>query len=236
MEVNDGPITRVLNAVEIAAEFGMKRRAALNWATAGCPHDDLGRGAGRGKRFNLLEVRRWIADTGRRLAHGGGLTTITQADMMGPLPPKGKKAQNTRKSSAKGPQVASSPVDVSIGGNMGSATATLPADAGAHEAGEFDFLAHKQQLSLAKLRKELAMAQKYEIECEQKRGNLIPVEEVERSRLDRVAYARAHTIGMPSILAPDLAHAPLEVIEAALTEWVAQILSDLAGTQEEATK
>ncbi len=238
-------LERNLTTKEIAAAFGLQRRSGQNWADAGCPHDDLGMGRGRGKRFNLLEVRRWIDETGRKLSAGND--ALVPADFMDTTPkkaPKPKKRQKKRKSRAKklpAPKDADTAAEMCettsqalemLPAGSGEASGVIePADAGAHEDDDdvFDFLQHKVDLSLAKLRKELAMAQRYELDVEQKRGNLISKEEVERTRLERVAYARARMIGGPSILAPDLAHASLEVVEEALNKWIAQILADLAG-------
>jgi len=241
MGPDDKPV-RDLKAADIAAAFGLKRRCALNWTKAGCPHDDLGMGRGKGKRFNLIEVRRWIAETGRRLSRGGGPDTLSDADFMAKKRPTAKVAKKKRKSRKKRtPEPRNLPIAIEIDETAGAHPETagahpetpLPADAGAHEEDtEFDFLEHKQQLSLAKLRKEIAMAQRYELDVEIKKANLIPREEVERTRLERVAYARARMIGGPSILAPDLAHASLQTVEHQLDEWVAQILADLAGVGE----
>lgn len=59
-------------------------------------------------------------------------------------------------------------------------------------------LEHKE----AKLRKDLAAAERAELELEKLRGLLVPADEVKEQQLARIAYARARLIGIPATMAP----------------------------------
>lgn len=86
-----------------------------------------------------------------------------------------------------------------------------------------------------KLRKDLAMAEKAELELEVRKGELLEAAEVKQGHLDRIARARAVLLGGPSTLASDLVGLEVPEIEARLQEWVYQSLNELAtdGLQED---
>ena len=80
----------------------------------------------------------------------------------------------------------------------------------------------------AKLRKDLAAAEKAEMELDTLRGKLLDAEEVKQGHLDRIARARAVFLGGPASLGPDLVGKDLPEIEAVLRDWVYQGLTELA--------
>ena len=50
---------------------GVNKSTLVNWCKIGLPHKKGPRGPGGGHRFNLAEVRQWIAETGKRVGAGG---------------------------------------------------------------------------------------------------------------------------------------------------------------------
>ena len=54
-----------------------------------------------------------------------------------------------------------------------------------------------EELDKAKLRKELALAEKHEIDLEERRGELLPRAAVERERLARIAAVKGALLAMP---------------------------------------
>ena len=87
----------------------------------------------------------------------------------------------------------------------------------------------REQLLDAKLRKELAMAARWELDVRVRRQELMPRDEAERRWVECCSYARARLMGGPSALAPDLVGEDSESIEQHLTQWVMAALADLAG-------
>lgn len=87
----------------------------------------------------------------------------------------------------------------------------------------------REQKLRAQIRKEIAQANKHELDVAKRRGQLLEREDVERQRVERVAHARAVLIGGPSNLAPDLVDLDAERIERRLREWVHRALRELAG-------
>ena len=87
----------------------------------------------------------------------------------------------------------------------------------------------ERQHAEAKLRKDLAAAEKAEMELERLRGQLLDAEDVKQGHLDRIARARAVLMGGPASLAPDLEMQTAEVIESRLRDWVFQSLHELAS-------
>lgn len=83
----------------------------------------------------------------------------------------------------------------------------------------------------AKLRKDLAAAEKAEMELERLRGELLDAEEVKQGQLDRIARARAVLLGGPASLAPDLEGLAQDEIEERLRDWVHQSLMELASDE-----
>lgn len=92
----------------------------------------------------------------------------------------------------------------------------------------------REQKLRAQIRKEIAQANKHELDVAKRRGQLLEREEVERQRVERVAHARAVLIGGPSNLAPDLVDLDAEQIERRLREWVHRALRELAGEDPDA--
>lgn len=81
----------------------------------------------------------------------------------------------------------------------------------------------------AKLRKDLAAAEKAEMELDRLRDKLLDADEVKMGHLDRIARARAVLLGGPSSLAPDLVGLDQPAIEARLKDWVCLSLAELAS-------
>lgn len=85
----------------------------------------------------------------------------------------------------------------------------------------------------AKCRKDLAAAEKAELELDKARGKLVDVEEVKQGQLDRIARARAVLLGIPSSLAPDLAGESVEDIERCLSDAIHNALMELSKDPDE---
>lgn len=72
----------------------------------------------------------------------------------------------------------------------------------------------------AKLRKDLAAAQKAEIELARLEEKLLDAEDVKRGQLERIAHARAVLMGIPASVAPDLVDLQAPEIEAMLRDQI----------------
>jgi len=94
--------------------------------------------------------------------------------------------------------------------------------------GDRDDDLRKQRLR-AQIRKDIAQAERYEMELQIRRGELLDREDVEQGRLDRVAFARAVLLGGPARLAPDLVGLGVEEIEQQLSAWIDEALKELAS-------
>jgi len=81
----------------------------------------------------------------------------------------------------------------------------------------------------AKLRKEIAMASKHELDVLTRRGELLDAADVQRGRLERIAHARAILLGLPSSLALDVRSLPLDAAEELIRERIHGALRELAG-------
>lgn len=99
---------------------------------------------------------------------------------------------------------------------------------GGHDIENMDAIETKEELLKAKLRKEIAQATRYELDVQQRRGELLEKSEVERGRLDRIARARAVLLGGPPTLAADLEGLNLEERERRIREWVLEALGELS--------
>lgn len=91
---------------------------------------------------------------------------------------------------------------------------------------ELDLL--EVQHARAKYRKDLAAAERSELELDKARGKLVDTEEVKQGQLDRIARARAVLLGIPSSLAPDLVGEDLVEIERTLTDAIYGALTELS--------
>lgn len=87
----------------------------------------------------------------------------------------------------------------------------------------------RQELLHAKLRKELAVAAKHELDVQKKRGEVLDAAEVERQNLDKIARVKAVLLGGPATLAVDLEGLDVEGRENAIRTWVESALKELAS-------
>jgi len=85
----------------------------------------------------------------------------------------------------------------------------------------------KEDLLRAKLRKEIAQANRYELDVQQRRGELLERSEVEKGRIQRIAHAKA-TLMSTSTLAADLEGCNLEQRERKIEAWVEAALKELS--------
>jgi phage terminase Nu1 subunit (DNA packaging protein) len=83
-------------------------------------------------------------------------------------------------------------------------------------------------LEAAKLRKELALAEKYELQTAKEKGLLIERAAVEKSIADALAVFRNRLLGLPASLAPVLAGREVPEIESMLDERLRDFLTDLS--------
>lgn len=86
----------------------------------------------------------------------------------------------------------------------------------------------KKHLEQARLKKELALAQKHEIELRRREGELLEREEVERSRLERVLACKANLLALPGKLAPRLAGRTTVDIHTELELEIRTVLEEFA--------
>ena len=188
---------------QAAKALGVSRNTLGRWIAVGCPHEVQG----RRKMVNVAEARRWKDLVGGRQRGGDHPLPLTKAE--------GLRAAARVQDSEPAPRKA----------RTRKAATTSPPD-------DLEDLAPeelREVLTRAKVRKEIAQANKHELDVEVRRGDLLSKEEVERGRLERVAYARAVLLGGPSMLAPDLVSLDVESCEDRLREWVHRVLRELAG-------
>ncbi|HVV70443.1 MAG TPA: hypothetical protein VHI52_02925 [Verrucomicrobiae bacterium] len=84
-------------------------------------------------------------------------------------------------------------------------------------------------LEAAKLRKENALAAKYEIQVDRERGTLVPATEVKTRWAQKVATAKSKFLGLPAAVAPRLEGMNAAAIQGELEKAVTDILNDLAS-------
>lgn len=84
-------------------------------------------------------------------------------------------------------------------------------------------------LEAARLRKENALASKYELQVSRERAQLVPVEEVKRWINEHVASARNKFIGFGARLTPQLEGRDNAERQTLLDDGVNEILNELAG-------
>jgi len=85
-----------------------------------------------------------------------------------------------------------------------------------------------KDLQAAKLRKENAMARKYELENARTEGELLDRGEVEQQRVQRVVALRGGLLTLPASLAPALEGRSAAEIEAAIEAAVERLLTQFA--------
>jgi hypothetical protein len=83
-------------------------------------------------------------------------------------------------------------------------------------------------LAAAKLRKELALAEKHELAVARVKGELLDAEEVERDRVRRVSVIKARLLQLAATAAPLCAGRDEGEIERIITEEVLLLLADFA--------
>lgn len=85
-----------------------------------------------------------------------------------------------------------------------------------------------EELAAAKLRKELALAEKHEIQIAKLKSELLDADDVERERVRRIEVVKARLLQLPMTAAPLCAGREAEDIERILEEEVRQLLEDFA--------
>ena len=83
-------------------------------------------------------------------------------------------------------------------------------------------------LDAAKLRKENALASKYEIQVARERGLLVELEDVKQQWMQRVTTTKSKFLGLPASIAPRLEGLNAAAIQGELERAVLEILNDLA--------
>jgi phage terminase Nu1 subunit (DNA packaging protein) len=83
-------------------------------------------------------------------------------------------------------------------------------------------------LDAARLRKENALAEKYELQVERERGELLVAERVERDWLQSAQVIRNKLIGLPASVAPQLEGMTAAEMQTLLETRVNEILNELA--------
>ena len=81
-----------------------------------------------------------------------------------------------------------------------------------------------EDLDQARLRKESAMARNWELRNQQLEGDLVPIADVERGRVERVSMVRNRLLGLPASVAPRLAGMDAAKIEGELDLEIQSIL------------
>lgn len=90
-------------------------------------------------------------------------------------------------------------------------------------------------LEAAKLRKENALASKYELQVARERGQLVPIEDVKRWLSERVGTAKNHLIGLAAKLVPSLAGRDAAEQQAIIEEGIRESLQDLSSGELQTT-
>ena len=83
-------------------------------------------------------------------------------------------------------------------------------------------------LDAARLRKENALAEKYELQVERERGELLVAEKVERDWLQSAQVIRNRLVGLPASVAPQLEGMTAADMQTLLETRVNEILNELA--------
>jgi hypothetical protein len=86
----------------------------------------------------------------------------------------------------------------------------------------------KRAMVLARLRKEIALASRYERENREREKQLLELDEVERGRLERIAFVKAGLLALPGKLAARLATREAREIEVLLEEAVTDLLTEFS--------
>lgn len=87
----------------------------------------------------------------------------------------------------------------------------------------------REELLLAKLRKELAQAEKHELDVQERRKLLISAQEAAEHLQDCISRAKSVLLGGPATLAPDLVGLEVRDIQETLEAWVYTSLKELSG-------
>ena len=118
---------------------------------------------------------------------------------------------------------------ISVGGDTRSYAARNGIDGRRKDSAVADLDRAREE---AKLRKELAAAEKAELELEKMKGELISTADVNSRDLAKIARARAVLLGGPSVLAQDTIGDP-EADEALIKGWVYRALDELSRDEDE---
>jgi phage terminase Nu1 subunit (DNA packaging protein) len=86
-----------------------------------------------------------------------------------------------------------------------------------------------QNLEAAKLRKENALADKYEIQVERERGVVVPFAEVKSRWVELVTTAKNRLLGVPATAAPQCVGRDASEIQAILESRITEALSELSS-------
>ena len=83
-------------------------------------------------------------------------------------------------------------------------------------------------LKAAKIRKETALAERYEIATKRERGSVIDRSEVERANVQKFTTIRNKMLGLPAAIAPSLVGLQAPDIEKLLDDRITEILTELS--------
>lgn len=83
-------------------------------------------------------------------------------------------------------------------------------------------------IEAAKLRKENALASKYELQVARERGELVPLIDVKQQWAQKVTTAKSKLLGLPAAIAPRLEGLDAAAIQSELEKGVTEILNELA--------
>lgn len=97
------------------------------------------------------------------------------------------------------------------------------------EQGRPSFAEDSPDMEAARLRKENALAAKYELQVQRERGELVPVEEVKRWVGEHVTRAKNRLIGLGSAIAPHLEGRDTAERQVIIETRVTEILNELAA-------
>lgn len=191
-----------LSKAELAERLGVQTFTLDRWCREGCPYLHPAGGKRGPREFLLSRVKAWMSALGRTGAMGRPKDTDRAA---------GLEAVN------------SAPAPSHAGTGAEGATAPAPAPGAARPA------SLEEQLLRAKLRKETALAAKNELEYERARGALVPLEDVQKERLQRIAVVKARLLATPGKLAQRCAGKDAREVERQLKDEMTAILAEFAG-------
>ena len=84
-------------------------------------------------------------------------------------------------------------------------------------------------IEAARLRKENALASKYELQVARERAQLVPIEDVKREWIEKITTARNKFLTLGATVAPQVQGLPADEVQTILEQRIAEILGELSA-------